>query len=313
MQAIKIIANSELTIDLLNLYNPNENIPCSVYDFYFKQLDTNMIIVGDFNCYHRMWNTRRSSNTAGVNLVDALVLHSSITLLTPTSLPTYYNINSGNFSTLDLTFVAAQIYPISQFVLGKDIGSDHYPVMITIAIKPSITKFKARKRWKFETGSWDHWSKQQPAVEKHDINLNFSDSCNNFVKCLIETSAVCFKQTKEEVTPRYSKPWWTPRCAELVALKRAAKSRHSRHPTLVNLLAFKRSEALVKREVREAKKASWQKYCNEITFSTSTAAVWNRVGRLKNKFILKTSPIITMSDILTDPKSKADAIADKYE
>ena len=118
---------------------------------------------------------RRPSNTAGVNLVDAFILHPSIALLTPTSLHTYYNINSDNFSTLDLTFVAAQIYPISQLVLGKDIGSDHYPVMITIDIKPSVSKFKARKRWKFETGSWDHWSKQLPAVEKHDINVNFSD------------------------------------------------------------------------------------------------------------------------------------------
>ena len=141
-------------------------------------------------------------------------------------------------------------------------------------------------------------------MEKHDINLNFSDACDNFVECLTETSAVCFKQTKEEVTPFYSKPWWTPRCAELVALKHAAKSRHSRHPTLVNLLAFKRSEALVKRDLREAKKASWQKYCNEITFSISTVADWNRVGRLKNKLIRKTSPIIIISDILTDPKRK---------
>ena len=54
VQAIKIITNSELTINLLNLYNPNDNIPSSEYDFYFKQLDTNMIIVEDFNCHHRM-------------------------------------------------------------------------------------------------------------------------------------------------------------------------------------------------------------------------------------------------------------------
>ena len=51
----------------------------------------------------------------------------------------------------------------------------------------------------------------------------------------------------------------------------------------------------------------------EITFSTSTVTVWNRVIRLRNKYFRKTSPIITISDILTDPKTKADAIADKYE
>ena len=253
----------------MNLYNPTENITCNEYDFYFKQLNANMIIVGDFNCHHRMWDTRSPSNVAGANLVVALILHPSITLLTLTSLPTHYNIASGTFSTLDLAFISAHLYPISQVTVGKDIGSDHYPNIILIALKPSIIKFKARKRWKFETGSWDHQSKQLPAVGETDINLNFNDSCNNFVKCITETSAVCFQQTKEEITPRYSKPWWTPRCAELVAHKRAEKIRHSRHSTIANLIAYKRCEALVKREVKEAKRVFWQKHCSEITFSTS--------------------------------------------
>ena len=148
---------------------------------------------------------------------------------------------------------------ISQVTVGKDIGSDHYPTIISTTLKPSIIKFKAMKRWKLETGSWDHWSKQLPAVGDADINLNFNDSCNNFLKFITETRAVCFQQTKEEITHRYSKPWWTPRCTELVALKRAAKIRHSRDPAIANLIAYKCCEALVKREVKEAKRVSWQK------------------------------------------------------
>ena len=100
------------------------------YDFYFKQLDTNAIIAGDFNCHHRMWDLRGPNNAAAVNLVDALILNTSITLLTPTSLPTHYNTGTGTFLTLDLTVVSAQFYHISQVTVEKDIGSVHCPVMI---------------------------------------------------------------------------------------------------------------------------------------------------------------------------------------
>ena len=61
----------------MNLCNPSENITCSEYDFYFKQLNANRIIVGDFICHHRMWDTRSPSNVAAANLVEALILHPS--------------------------------------------------------------------------------------------------------------------------------------------------------------------------------------------------------------------------------------------
>ena len=83
-------------------------------------------------------------------------------------------------------------------------------------------------------------------VDKYIVNnKNINDSCLKFVTNITETSVICFKQTKEDVTPRYSKPWRTPRCAEIVALKRAAKRQHSRHPTMSNLVAYKRSRLLL--------------------------------------------------------------------
>ena len=86
IHAIKIIVNPNLTLDLVNLYNISENITCSEYDFYFKQLNANMII-GDFNCHHRMWDTTSPSNVAGANLVEDPILHPSITLLAPHHCP----------------------------------------------------------------------------------------------------------------------------------------------------------------------------------------------------------------------------------
>ena len=77
--ACKFIQNC---LDFLNLYNPCLNISCNEYDFYLKQLDT--IIAGDINYHLRMWDIGGPNNGGGVNLVDAFILHPSITLLSPT-------------------------------------------------------------------------------------------------------------------------------------------------------------------------------------------------------------------------------------
>ena len=55
-----------------------------------------------------------------------LVYNPTITLLTPPSLPTYYDIRTGNFSTPDLCLIPTHLYTLAHAKL-KDIGSDHYP------------------------------------------------------------------------------------------------------------------------------------------------------------------------------------------
>ena len=113
VQSATLLINIHISIDFLNVYNPSEVIARDEYDFYFKQLNDNIVILGDFNSNHQMWDTRKQNNSAGNNLVDALLLHPSITLLTPPSLQTYHNVHTGNSSTLDLCFVSAHFFPIS--------------------------------------------------------------------------------------------------------------------------------------------------------------------------------------------------------
>ena len=283
------------------------------YSHYFRQLLPNKIITGDFNSHHRMWNTRRPNNSSGNNLVDALIHNPTITLLTPPSLPTHYDIRTGNFSTLDLCFISAHLYSLAHAKLGEDIGSDHYPVLITVSIKPSITKFKARSRWKFETGDWGTWKKHLGEPVDYAAINSVEVSSNAFAARLTNASLICFKSTKETVTPRYSKPWWTEKCATLVNKKKYAKNMLHRHPTMSNLIEFKRCAAMVKREVKASKRESWKDYCNNITSFTKTSVVWKKIGRLKNSYRLKTNPILTANAIITDPAAKANCIADHYE
>jgi hypothetical protein len=84
--------------------------------------------------------------------------------------------------------------------------------------------------------------------------LPFAEEAEKFSTVLFETADAKFKRSIEKVSPCVSKPWWSETCAEHVAERHAAKNRLKRHLTIANLIALRKAEALVKREVKNAKK-----------------------------------------------------------
>jgi hypothetical protein len=127
------------------------------YSYYFNQLSGPYVIVGDFNAHHMMWEGGNGSNTAGLNLVESLEDFPDFTLLTPFSIPIYFNAQTGSFSTLDLCFVSMDLRPLSHITLEAKMGSDHEPVLVSIGTAPSKATFKARQRLLFHKGSWGKW------------------------------------------------------------------------------------------------------------------------------------------------------------
>jgi hypothetical protein len=75
-------------------------------------------------------------------------------LLTPVSLPTYFNAQTGSFPTLDLCFVSTDLVPLSQISLEPEMGSDHEPVLLSVNIVLSKVVFKSKQCWLFHKVSW---------------------------------------------------------------------------------------------------------------------------------------------------------------
>ena len=242
IQAIRVICDC-LHIDLINLYNPSAVITENEFDFYFRQFGPNKVVIGDFNAHHNNWDTRHPSNTTGNNLVSTLFNHPSLSLLTPVSLPTYCNPRTGIFSTLDLCFVSAHFLPMCDIYTEREMGSDHDPVDTSIRVKPSTQQLKTRRRWKFGTGTWSQWCKALPPPK---LELEFDKACAFFTESVVVTAEKCFKRTKEVVTPKYTKPWWSDKCEEVVRERHRFKNVFRRHPTVENMIAMRRAEFIAK-------------------------------------------------------------------
>ena len=310
--ALTVHLTNSPSLSVLNLYNVNHSISSAEFSHYFHHLGSSRIIVGDFNAHHPQWDSRHPANRSGTNLFDTLLTDPSLHLLTPPSLPTYHNLYHNSFSTLDLSIVSPHLVPISQIWTERDLGSDHFPVVVTLDCSPSVVPFKARRRWRFDPDSWAAFRGQLPSLGETVSVLDVTTDALHFAETVYSASLATFPLSRELVKPQYSKPWWTDSCAAAVLAKRRARCLYTREPTTANLIAFRRCEAVVKKVTREAKRHSWAQFCDRITSTTPSPLVWRRIRRLRGAAPRRTQPLLLNQCLITTPQEKAEAFADHY-
>ena len=118
IQALTVVSKLE-KIDIMNIYNPNENISKEEFIYYFNQLNTSHVITGDFNAHHNLWDNINNENITGKNLADVIYDCNNVSLLTPLNFPTHHYIQNNSYSTLDLTFLSNNLFKYQIFLKEK--------------------------------------------------------------------------------------------------------------------------------------------------------------------------------------------------
>lgn len=158
-QAIRIFLTNS-TLDVISIYNshPNNNFVDELV-FYLNQLRSPSLICGDFNVRHTAWDsTVRPPISAVAKSFYEFILTQPYSLVTPVGFQTRFNVHSGTYSTLDLSLVSPNLLDSISIKLGRDLGSDHFPVMLTIGIESNLTIRSKRPNWKIKDDSWATWS-----------------------------------------------------------------------------------------------------------------------------------------------------------
>jgi hypothetical protein len=140
----------------------------------------------------------------------------------------------------------------------------------------------------------------QPELEASSISF-----ANNIGAANLQA----FSQTKEVLTQKYSKPWWTSKRAEAVAANRAAKKALLSCPSPSVLIAYKRAEARVMWELKIAKQDLWKIFCNTVT----SKAFGMELKAFERHTATNRNPFIVNNTVLSDPLSKVEALATHYE
>ena len=309
VQKVSIQCQGE-PFDVMNVYNPCQNIKEDEFKYYMNQMRKNKIIVGDFNAHHRMIDENSEMNGPGKSLVQALQNDPSIALMTPNGFPTYTNPRTQKTSTNDLCLIATMLYERSKIKLLRDNGSDHTAVLTEVGLKPDVTPLTVRPRWKFKETGWQGWAEDLAKASKSigDVQTAYNSLCCN----IIEKGHKHFKLTTGEITPKYNKCWWSQECEEAVKKKKKCQNKLKKHPTHENLMEVRKAEAIVKRQVLLAKRKSWQEYCNTITSNTTSGRVWKHIGRLQNKTTYANDPLIQEGNIVSSSEEKAEILVESF-
>ena len=167
------ISPSEVTrapIDLVVYYNPPPKVIDKRLFEIVNRNSNNVVIVGDLNSPHTSFGSRITTDS-GRELEDILA-QDNLTLLNDPDSPTYHHPPEMLPNILDLAIVSGNLGTISSCKVGKDCGSFHLPIHVSINI--GINKLPIKLIRPLKNIDWD--------VQRFELHLgHYWLSCGVFL------------------------------------------------------------------------------------------------------------------------------------
>lgn len=176
-------------IHIISIYrSPSYLFTPRDWDKLFELIDpykNQMIFCGDFNLHNEYWGGINDTRHSDYFL--DLIFEKDLYILNDKS-PTYFAHNGNTSSSIDLTIVSNNLILYSNWcTLDDQLGSDHLPISLTLALELQINPFITHK-FSFTKFNWNMFSnlisdKMEELNLIEDVNyLENYDKFNNLVK-----------------------------------------------------------------------------------------------------------------------------------
>lgn len=300
--AVSIIVDNKKLL-LISAYYPKQGGPFRSDIRKIIASGERVIVAGDFNARHSLWNCDRA-NQNGNTLLDILGKR-DIHVEFPNSHTFYRN---GRPSTLDIAI--CKNFPGMALETLQQLSSDHLPVKFTIGINAEKID---RSYYVFSEADW-------PGFKEH-VNNSLHVNASLFFRNKIQIDAG-IKQFTESIcdavaahTPRRPldtfKLKLTSEIKELIATKnrlrkRWQKSRDKELKSQVNSLT-----AAIARQISSLKNHSWSRKLE--TANTQDNSIW-RLSKAVRRKNCNIPPLVTANgDKATTDVEKAEILANNFE
>ena len=263
------------------------------------------------NAHHRQWEPNRNiqPNGCGRSLETIINnINNNISLATPPGLPTHTKRN-GATSTIDLTLCSPDFLSMINIVTLADAGSDHTPLLCIVQFKPDTIPRGKKPKWKIDEDNWEKWHQE---LRKYVLypEEDTDKEVEQLTESIIKAADATFKKTSNRVKDKYNKYWWNSHCAKATALRRRAKM--EKHPSLENVLSYRRLSAAATKVHKLAKRQAWRKYLEKITKDTTSTEIWRIIKAFKGKRQLR-SPLKIEDELIFDIQRKAEKHAQHFQ
>ena len=220
------ISPSEVTrapIDLVVYYNPPPKVIDKRLFEIINRNSNNVVIVGDLNSPHTSFGSRITTES-GIELENILT-QENLTLLNDPDSPTYHHPPEMLPNILDLAIVSGNLGTISSCKVGKDSGSFHLPIHVSINI--GINKLPTKLIRPLKNIDWDEFKDSLSEKEFNFTEESLYYNCENIDRAICNfTDNIGSKL--DEVCPKrptINRNWWTctPEIAKLIKVKRKVR------------------------------------------------------------------------------------------
>ena len=262
-----ILPDRNLTI--CNLYSP----PNKAINLQILQPNSeDWMIVGDFNSHSPSWGYP-SINTKGEEVEHWIVSNRLVLINTPTDPPTFYSRVWKTTSTPDIAIATDNIQKIAKREVSEQLGgSDHKPVILTLAKQVNTNAGKMPPSWNYKKADWKRFREltdiytKSITFSKHSVNKNAS----NF------NSAV-LKAAKESI-PRGRrhdyKPYWNNTLEKIHKELSEAREEMERNPTPQNVRRHSQLKVDLDKEKQTQTQASWKTKTASLNMERETQKLW---------------------------------------
>ena len=222
----------------------------------------------------------------------------------------------GLESSIDLTLVSAQLATTAKWDVIQDstVGSDHYPIICEVGVGPVLLEGGSFPRWKLRKANWGAYSMMcSRKLEGLNQNNEGIDDFNARITEAMQSTAVEIIGKGSGSEQRHMVPWWTDECKKAVQARNKAFKKVKASFSFNDLIEYKKTQAVVRRVIRQAKRNQWQQFCNTIARETKISDVWGmmrRMGGIRREYAL---PAIRYNgEIMVTNKDKAEALAKSF-
>lgn len=267
------------SIKIINFYNPCEKLCKNAMEKIRGNTSQKVVWCGDFNAHNTLWGSVKTDYNGLI--VEEMLDWGRLVCINNGNI-TRIDVSNGRNSALDITLVSEDLARKCEWSVSKQssMGSDHYPIWCQIGVDIVQTVVERMPRWKFKGANWELFK------ELCNNNMNemgeieeIEELSMKVIKVLRNTAEEVIGKTKT-ISRRKAVPWWNEKCSKAVRERNKAMKKARKSVLFTDYIIFKRAQAMVRREIRIAKRMFWREYCNRIGEDIEINDVWNMIRKM---------------------------------
>uniref|UniRef100_A0A7G3ATE3 Putative rna-directed dna polymerase from transposon bs n=1 Tax=Lutzomyia longipalpis TaxID=7200 RepID=A0A7G3ATE3_LUTLO len=272
---------------LISIYIPPQTRNKDIKEKLGKLLNelvnkNNVILGGDFNARHDMWENNSINNGRGVLIAELISLSNLICI--NDGQHTHYSSHRNTTSAIDLTLISPNLIDKVQWNVNEtEIGSDHFPIDINISVERQNLQEKLKTKLDLS---------EIKIQLKNNLNLNectTAEEIEGEIKKIILNNIKTFKDNNDKYIPKY---WWTEEIGRLWKIKKEKFKLYKKHKTDYTAKELRKITARLKLEIKKSKKKAWITFIESINPGSSPLEIWEKINRFNNKKIKRRNNII---------------------